>query len=278
MGVIPISICVGCGLTVDGSGVLNVLPRPGGGISCQNTGAADDGIYVNFPSTAVNHTDGSCVTLTGDGSGGSPLHPEIRLGGSPNGLLCGGDGLRVDRSEDACNGIQIRANGLYAPCPNSIVNSMNVSPAFTPFGINSAGAGTFAVLSGCNSSCNGGYWHICNTLCCAVAGFISCRVYAGVVSGASLGFDAAVHIEISINGAGFTGASPPTYTRMSNLAGNQTYWDLANMEERNLLVLNPNECVDIQLQAVVNVFAGTATWSGGPNFEYYVHLTQTGCC
>lgn len=266
------AVCVGCGLAVDANGVLNVDldGDPGSGIHCDNSAGL---------SLQIQHTDGSCVTLTGNGTTGSPLHSEIRLGGAPNGLLCGGDGLRVDRSEDGCNGLEIRANGLYAPCPDSVVEIMNVTPAFAPFGINSGGAGNFNIPSGCSSSCSGGYWHICNPLCCQVAGFISCRVYVGAVTGASVGFDAEAHLEISINGGPFGGASPPTYIRMQNLnVNNQSYWDLANMEERNYLVLDPGACVDMQVQATINVFAGTATWATGPNFEYYVHLTQTGCC
>lgn len=41
------ALCIGCGLIVGEDGKLAVELRPDGGILCQNTGDADDGLYVD---------------------------------------------------------------------------------------------------------------------------------------------------------------------------------------------------------------------------------------
>lgn len=268
------AICVGCGLTVNGFGVLEVdLADPGSGLLCTNA----TGLSLNIQKAA-----GSCVDLVGLGTSGSPLQANINLGDAPNFLTCDGDGLSVNVSGAACNGIRADGNSLYAPCPDSYVCAMNNSPPFAPFGINSAGAGNFNIEAGCTdlacSNCVGNRWQVCNpSPCCIMEGFISVLMYGGQVNAASVGFHAEAHIEVQLNGGGFVGSAPPTFFRMINQGpGSETY-DIANMEERNYLILGPNECIDFQARATINVFAGTATWLVGPNFEYYIHMTQTNC-
>ena len=280
------AVCVGCGLAVDTNGVLNVdladdvAGDHHSGLDCNNTTGL---------SLAIQNADTDSIIINGNGTFSSPLSATVSVDtqnstsinwtGGREGTAALPLQAQVTRSPDACNGLELRANGVWAKCPSSLVQIMNVSPAFAPFGINSGGAGNFNIPSGCNNSCNGGNWHICNPYNCQISGFISIRAYMGAVSGASVGFDAEGHLEVSINGGGYTGASPGTFIRMQNLTvNNQSYWDLANMEERNFLILDPGACVDYQVQATINVFAGTATWSTGPNFEYYVHLTTTGGC
>lgn len=275
-GVSKSSICVGCGLTVNGFGILEVdLADPGSGLLCDNT----TGLSLNIQKAA-----GSCVDLAGLGTTGSPLQANINLGDAPNFLTCDGDGLSVNISGAACNGIRAEGNNLYAPCPDSYACSLNVGPdvPFVPFGINTAGAAHFDVPAGCVdlacSNCVGSRWQVTNpSPCCTMEGFISALVYGGLITGASVGFDAAAYLMISINGGAFTTSNPPTFFRMTNQGPGTRNFDIANMEERNFLSLAASASLDIQIRVSIDVFAGTATWSTAPVFEYYVHMTQVNC-
>lgn len=259
--------CVGCGLTSSPAGLLEVQLRPGGGISCDNSGDADDGLFLTPAGPAtVSTTGGDCTIISGNGAPGTPLRIDAEVSG------------------DVCNGISCRGNGLYAPCPDSYACIMNqgICGAFVPFAINTGGAGNFNLEACCAdnpcSNCVGSRWQVCNpSPCCTMEGFISVLVYGGAITGPSVGFDAEAHVEVQYGGGGWTISTPPTYFRMQNLSGNRSHFDIANMEERNYLLLAPSECIDFQARITINVFAGSATWAAGPGFEYYVHTTQTNC-
>lgn len=259
------AVCVGCGLEVNGSGVLVVdLADPGSGLACSDA----NGLSLN-----AQHINGSCVTMAGIGTSGSPLQANLDLGDAPNGLLCGGDGLRVDRSEDSCNGLEIRGNGLYAPSPDSIVTS--ASPGFVggtiPFSVNAlCGTPPCSFNLGTASATA-----FCNTTCCTVEGFWQWIAYGGVLNNATADFEATGFLTVSIDGGGF-GGTPQTNKKYYGDA-DKTVFELGGFQQKDYIAVAPGVCHTINAQFTVLVSSGSATWAVGPQFESYVHLTQTGC-
>lgn len=280
------SICVGCGLDVNGSGVL-VVDLDGAGT--QSGLNCSDGAGL---STAINHTDGTCVTMTGLGTLGSPLHSELNLADANSALICDGTGLRVDVSEDACNGASIRGNGLYAPCPDSLVCSVNTgNQGGLPVALNTGGGvpSFFNLLSNCTAppscatcvaACGTNAIQICqngvNDICCQTSGFWEIEAYGGVIS-TNPGFEATVFLRECLDGV-FADSQPLTNKKFFNSTGGVQIWELGSFLAKNFIVYNRGDCHTFSAAITIAVTAGTGSWIVGPNFEFYFHFTQTGCC
>lgn len=270
--------CVGCGLTVNETGVLIVERNPdttASGLECTDA----DGLSLN-----INHTDGTCVTTTGLGTAGSPLHAEINLADSSSGLACDGSGLRVVESADAYNGLDVRANGVFARCPSSLVYHSAV--------LGYAGA-SFPVLMDAVGSAHdysvvnfGGPFTVTNPLPWTVEGFWEFRAYGGWVSAIN-GFDGYAYLSSSIDGGAFNTAIPNTNFRMDNRGSGRTVvYEPSGMVEKNYIAFAPGQSYTFELRLTIHVTAGAAssswldTANGGsdPTFEFYLHCTQTGSC
>lgn len=264
------AICVGCGLDVNDSGVLEV------DLADDTTGDGHSGIHCDNTaglSLVVQH-DGS---LTGNGTSAVPL----RVNSVPPST--------IPISPDACNGLHARGNGLWAPCPQEYTCTQNVGffGGAIPFGVNTGGDATFNLASQCGanvcSTCPAGAdgrITFCNpSPCCSVEGFWDVQAYGGAVD-ANPGFNATAELQISFNGGGFVGGSPATFIRMQNQGAGVERYDLSNMLERDYIILGASGCVDLQARIQVHVFSGTGTWAVGPNFEFHFGpLVQVqGCC
>ena len=255
------AICVGCGLRINpDTGLLEVHLAPGGGLGCDTTDP-DQGLHVTGAST----TGSNCIDVS-------------------SGVVS------INRSEQSCNGINCLGDGLYAPCPDSIIGGDNFGATGGPWplagGLNTGGGipTTFNGQSLCDSGCGGPgnqSIHICNTTCCTVAGYATVLASVGDINNASVGFEASVFLSCSINGGAYFGASPDTRIRIGNdgaaPAGNRNL-RVGTLIEKNFLVLGVGECVDYQAQITIAVTAGTAAWETAPNFEFYFDLNQVGCC
>lgn len=257
--------CIGCGLTSNVDGLLEVQLRPGGGIECDEDGA-DAGLFLTptGPST-ITTTPGDCTIISGNGAPGTPLRVDAEISG------------------DACNGITCRANGLFAHCPDSIV--VSTAPAFgggtVPFGVNALCAPPGCSFNlGTASSTN-----FCNTVdgqagseptCCTVSGFWSWIAYGGVLINATADFEASGFLTVEIDGGGFAG-TPQTNKKYYGDA-DKTVFELGGFQQKDFISVAPGVCHQINARFTVLVAAGSATWQQGPQFESYVHLTQTGCC
>lgn len=275
------AICVGCGLTVNGFGVLEVdLADPGSGLACDNTAGLSINAFVQ---------NGNCVTLTGNGTSASRLTPGLTI--DPNGaLVCGGPGLAIERSPDDCNGVFLNANGLFTHCPDSLVGSANMGfeGGAPPFGIVGPlnfynlqmNCGT-QVAFPCDATANGIQIRFTNPTCCTVEGFWEFIVYGGVINGASNDFDATAFLTTSINGSAY-GETPQTNVKYygadrPGFADIDTF-ELGGFHAKNYHILGPGASFTVKAQMTVFVAVGSATWAVGPNFEVYAHFTQTGCC
>lgn len=264
---VPIAVCVGCGLDVNEDGIL-VVERADASLNCND----DTGLSVN-------------------------------LGDAPNGLVLGASGISVDIDEvSACNGVELRANGIFAACPDNIIGSDNVGGYGGGIvglvdGLNADGGGddNFSLLSKCDgtptSTCpvgTDGRIRIQNTLCCPVEGLWAVRVYGGEVAG-NPGFDAVAYLEVSIDAGAWTGAQPWTLVRMRNQGPGVQYYNLSGMSEQNYVgVIPAGGYFEIQAAIIIHVSVGTAdptpgpvtagTWITEPMFEFYWQLNQTECC
>lgn len=249
------TVCVGCGLEVDEASGLLQVDVDGTSITC---GAA--GLQANFPAALVGS---NCIDVVGGA-------------------------VSVNLSTDACNGIECRANGLYAPCPDSIIvgDNFDATGNIWPFEINTGGSATFNADSLCSapSTCGGPgnqSIHVCNTTCCGVAGFATIIASVGNIDNASVGFAATVFLSTQVDGTGWTVATPFTEIRMGNdgaaPAGNRNL-RIGTLIEKNFLSLAAGACTDYQSRVTIVVTSGTATWATQPNFEFYFDLNQVGCC
>lgn len=264
------AVCVGCGLTVNGSGVLIVDRNPDSslsGIDC--TDAAGLSLHAN----TVNSTS---ISITGIGTDTSKLSAAII------------------RSPDNCNGVDLRGNGLYVPCPKSIVGAVNTGfTGFTaPFSPMVAG-GTYDAQSVCPGSpaptattydCVGSQIHICNPLCCSAQGLWDVTCYGGLILGAP-GFDATAFLMTSIDGGAFGAASPTTKIKMTNQGPASQFFELGNFQENNFIAFDAVDgavpCHRFSAQFRIEVAGGSTgngTWVTGPQFEFRWHFHQTGCC
>lgn len=263
--------CIGCGLNSDAAGLLEVQLRPGGGIECDPDGA-DAGLFLTPTGPAtISTTPGSCTGISGNGSPGSPLRVD------------------ADISEDACNGITCRANGLYAHCPDSLVCSINVpgtGGGAVPVALS---AGTFDLLSNCTAppscatcvaACGTNAIQVCqngaNAICCQTSGFWEIIAYGGVIS-TNPGFEATVLLRECLDGS-FGNSVPLTNKKFFNSTGGAQIWELGGFHAKNFIVSNLNDCHTFAAAIRIIVVAGTGSWIVAPEFEFYWHYTQTGCC
>lgn len=264
------SICVACGLFVDPiTGFLSVERRPGGGIGCTNTGAADDGIFIEAGSTSVITDPSATITFAGNGTSGSHLSALVR------------------KSTQPCNGIRLDGDGIWAPKACTMTGSTlrgYVGASF-PVGLNTGGAGLFSIQN------DGGAVVFNNTSDCALHGIWDVQVYGGGVE-ANPGFDGYSYLAISQDGGPFNIATPETFFRMDNRASLNTHpnggvvdYNINNLWERNYIHLNPGENHSFAAQVNVKVTAGTGQWfdSGPvglafPRFEFHWQLTTEGAC
>lgn len=248
MGVIPISVCVGCGLTVSGTGLLEVLLRPGGGISCDNSGA-DAGLFVTTATTGSN-----CIDVA-------------------SGVVS------INLSEDACNGLQCRGNGLYAPCPDSIVDRAGSgSTTATPVGVNGTATPPNNYIFESTDTIT-----ICNTTCCTVSGRLTVSAGGIYALPAGPGLIIEGFLETSTNAGPYIGASPLGSRLVHNNHGtNDLFADFNNLHDNVVTTLAPTECVTVRSRVRYTVTSGALTSGtlGGASqqFEYQWDLNQTGCC
>lgn len=156
---VKISLCVGCGLTVDNTGLLRVGICPTGGIACFLSGAEGDcpdgGLAVKLCSTGGIQYDAACTDQFGNAGGlkvnfpanAGPIFPP---NGAPTQLACGittdGTGkLLVDVGNAATCGTDVEnllecidGDGLRADHQKSIagISLQCISPSFAgQFGV-----------------------------------------------------------------------------------------------------------------------------------------------
>lgn len=231
------AVCVGCGLEVDpDSGVLEVLTDPAGGISCDPT--------------------------TG-----------LKLTSIPTALL---PSVLDPISDDACNGIVRRVDGLYAPCPDANVSAVNIGAIENgdlPFEVNTGGG----VPSYFHLSTPGPDTAIANDLCCNASGIITIR-------GGSIFLDAAdnfyctAQLQIKYNGGAWANADPSTMQVFENKTGSNVHTGFSNFMEVNKIDVNAGSSVTYAARIEIAVYASTAILSGPVGFEFNWVIPQVGCC
>ena len=233
--------CIGCGLTVDGSGKLIAQLEAGGGIECDPTNGLE---------LTIQHTG----RLSGAGTSDSLLD--------------------VVKSPDGCNGIDMRANGIYAPCPNTVAGTDDHNVP----GINDAIAGpndTYVYESA-------GVTTITNNLCCPVTGRYV--VQAGGLYTDDLADDFLViaHMELSIDGGPYLSVFPFSSRRGANNGdGATTTMDFDNMSASDIITVAPlGGTRSLRGRLVITVIgaaAGAGHIQGNNGFRTTWHLTQN-CC
>lgn len=272
------AICVGCGLDVNGSGVLEVDldGDPGSGIHCDNT---------NGLSLQIQHANTDSLILSGNGTTASPLSGTISVDeqnsssinwtGGREGTAALPIQAQVTRSPDACNGIDLRGNGVYAPCPDSETgidghNSPQNGAAFTATGISNPFS-TFGWQSV--------IVHICNPTCCTVAGRISYEA-GGLEGDLQTGDAANSHLEVQTNGGAFASAQPSSTKWVHNTGSSPMRVDFNNMIETNWMILGPGECIDVRAQLILEILLGSQiqNLTNTVFFEIQWDLNQVGCC
>lgn len=284
MEVVKTSVCIGCGLEVDPiTGLLEVQLRPGGGLDCDNTGDANDGLFVVFPappesSVLVTNLPDNCVDLSGNGTAISPLHAAL------------------DISEGNCNSLECRGDGLYAPCPNSLVCPRIVGFTGGSFPINLDNpASTYNIFSNCTggAGCSSCVGNACGNeiqvclpaadFCCQMRGYWGFRAYGGNVRMAP-GFEATMIVTQCLDGTGYVNTTPlhniKLYNDVSNT--NSVIWEVSGINTQEYIEYNPGDCHTFGLQLTIDVETATAPatssqWVASPEFEFYLHLTPTGC-
>lgn len=270
------AICVGCGLAVNGSGVLIVDRNPdtvASGIDCV------DSLGLSL---SIQHTDGTCVTTTGLGTAASPLRAEINIADSSSGLICDGTGLRTVASSDSCNGTTIRAGGIWSPamCTTAGTASTGYAGAIFPVNLNVGGA-EYNIIN------FGGPISIVNPLNCEIKGRWDVQAFGGRVI-AQPGFYGYAFLVTNINGAGFGAASPLTFQSMDNRAsaggdpnGGVVEYYISRHHEENYIAIPALGTVTIEAGIRVHVNTPIASWVDTPQFpgfEFHWHLTPTGVC
>lgn len=207
------------------------------------------------------------------------LDPAGHITCSDAGLAVPGGVTVPGVSPDSCNGFELRGNGYYAPCPDSIVGTtlVQVSPQGSGLPQAVGDGGSFSYLND-NSPTN---IHICNTTCCTVSGLVFVKV-GDVYFQASPTFVGSAHLEVNINNAGFGSIEPTAITTFTNNGTGDSY-AAVDLDAHLFLSLAAGACVDYQWAVVFNIGESGAdshirTNSVGPKFVTRWQLTQTGCC
>lgn len=240
------TICVGCGLAVDvDSGLLEVQLKPGGGISCDDTGDADDGLFLTVPTASA----GDCITVSAGGA------------------------VSVEISPDACNGLRCRGNGLYIPCPNTIAGTSGTllqTGVVPPFNAVPPESNPYNFPSPEIT--------IDNTLCCTVSGRISV-IAGGLFATLEPSTECYYYLEVDANGAGLIGVSPETRAYRHNVSTTvvQTV-DFNNIEDNNWLTIPASSSVTYAANFVLRVISGTAHVTGDVGFEFIWNLGLACAC
>lgn len=254
---IPISICVGCGLAVDPiTGFLSVERRPGGGIGCTNTGAPDDGLFIESGSTSVITDPTNTIVFSGNGSSGSHLSAAVVV--SPN----------------DCNALVNPGNGLYVACQDGVVGVDQHDSPQGPFPavVNAVGPDN---LYNFEST----VFHICNPTCCIASGSYRVRVGGLFVDmhAASYGFGI---LQIGIDGGGFFNATPNTAKVVHNhIVGSPIMFaDCNNLTEENFITFGAGQCYDLRANLQWKQQVGAADLHGMVNFEFNLQAVHTDCC
>lgn len=252
------AICVGCGLAVDPiTGFLSVEQRPNGGILCDNSGDADDGIYLDARTLST-----STVTVGGTGTLASPLTAAVKI------------------SAADCNALVVDGTGLYVACQDGVAatSAVQTSPQGSglPQAVVNGGTYNYGNDNAFNSI------HICNPTCCTISGVVFVAVGNVYLEGPA-GFIGGAHLQANINNTGYADINPSTRQTLSADSGNAQNMYLDINQNASLFVsLAPAECVDYQfnLQFNINTAAGghIRTDSTGPQFVTRWVLTHTGCC
>jgi hypothetical protein len=192
------------------------------------------------------------------------------------GLECGVSGLKANfpaapgASPDACNGFEVRGNGLYAPCPDAVVGVHQwVGSEVNPLEVSSAGDGIFDWPSSLATIANG--------LCCDVGGRISSRA-GGIRLQMNDGFRAVCDLQVNINGGGWATAVPATTIYCENSQGVDINIGLNNLLDENYLVVAAGASATYEARIHLDVSAGTADAFGIPAVEINWVMPQTGCC
>ena len=203
---------------------------------------------------------------------------EIKLDPAGN-ITCGADGLAVPGgvtvpgvSPDDCNGFELRGNGYYSPCPDSVsgvIQNDSVNNDLLPLAISTAGAGTYTFTTGSNT--------IENPLCCEVSGIIAIRA-GGLYLDAADGFYGTARLQVNPNGGGLIDASPDTTVVFENQQGVNIHTAFNGFVDENIIVIPALSSITYAAALVVHVNAGTGTLSGLIKFEYVLTLPQSGCC
>lgn len=234
---VRIAVCVGCGLFVNGSGVLEVQRRPGGGIECDNSGDADDGLFLNLTTNAC---------LSGDGTTASPLAPVI--------------------SPDACNGLECRGNGLYIRNPRSIIGiTDHASPENTVLPLVTGTGGTFIF--------NSLVVTINNPSCHEVVGRITV-IEGGMDVTQNAASTMIASFEVNINGAGFIPVIPRASLVFDNRTAVAANDRFDNLIESNLLSIGAGASATYQARMVYFQQSGTGILNGAQTFEFQWDLNQ----
>lgn len=248
------AICVGCGLTIDGSGLLTVEKRPNGGLDCTNTGAADDGMFL-----AAFVGDTSTVDMSGTGTGASPLSAAVKI------------------SNTDCNALSVVGTGLYVPCSDGVVGVLEqTSPQ-------NVGAGQFMAAIASYNYLNDNAFnsiHICNPTCCSVQGFVAVTVGDTYLI-ADVNFLGNAHLRVNIDNAGFTTVSPDSQRIFHNVGNAAQRMDADNIGTTLFVDIAPGACHDFQWDLQFDASSGTAnlhTLSAGPKFYTHWMFTHTNCC
>jgi hypothetical protein len=197
------------------------------------------------------------------------------------GLECGEAGLKanfpaaVGESPDACNGLEIRGNGLYAPCPDAVTGIVSNDSVNNDL-IDGAGL-AIAAPGGPYMFGAGAANTLANPLCCDVSGIIAIRA-GGLYLDAADGFYGKCHLEIDANGTGWVPAVPDTTIVFENQSGSNLHTAFNNLVDENHIVIPASGSITYTARVVVTVIAGSGTLTGLIQFEYVLTCPQTGCC
>lgn len=204
--------------------------------------------------------------------------------------ICVGDGLDVvdgllvaKASPDACNGLQVRANGLWSECVNNIagaVDQLSPQSVLLPIAISNPSGNpltptTFGFLND-NSSTS---IHVCNTTCCTVTGSFDVTI-GGLELDADPGFFGNMSIQLKFNSGAFAPVVPLSEWVANNVGGSTQRISFNGMSAPFTRALAPGECVDVQWAQVLSCAAGTGNLGSigaGPRFTTRWMFVQTGC-
>lgn len=194
------------------------------------------------------------------------------------GITCGDDGLAVTSvpaagvalSDDACQAIELRADGLYANCAMSICNTAqhnSAQNALLPITITGATDDVYDF--------EGDLVTINNDTCREVAGIITVQVGGLYVDTGAGGFFGTASLEVNINGAGYASATPDTGKRVH---GASLFGDFNNLHESNYLSIAAGGSATYRARLHLVAWNGDANLHGAVNIQLVWALSPVGAC